>query len=81
MIHKFASSCSIMKALDGLTEYRYQLRLEHNHADMKWYAYYAGREQRNLHDKDIDWETASDTPDEAIVKLQKLIKRRGRYEL
>lgn len=60
--------------LDQLVEYRYQLRLEHNHSDMKWYAYYAGKELRNLFDKDTDRETASDTPQEAAQKLVELTK-------
>lgn len=67
--------------LDGLVEYRYQLRLEHNHSDMQWYAYFAGKEQRQLHDKDIDWETASKSPLEAVTKLIKLVKTKDRYEL
>ena len=67
--------------LDSLVEYRYQLRVEHNHGDMKWYAYYAGKEQRSLFDKDIDWQTGSDTPTQAVKQLKKLIKTEDRYSL
>jgi hypothetical protein len=62
-------------------EYRYQLRLEHNHGDMKWYAYYAGKENRQLHDKEIDWQTASDTPLEAVQRLIGLKEKLDRYSL
>lgn len=58
---------------DGLVEKHYQLRIEHNHGDMKWYAYYAGKEQRRLFEDDRDWETGSDTPTEAIIKLKELV--------
>lgn len=65
------------KVLDELVEKKYQLRLEHNHSDMKWYAYYAQRGQRSLFESDLyssgedDWETASDTPLEAAQALLK----------
>lgn len=55
---------------DQLVEKRYQLRVEHNHSTMKWYAYFAGKDQRGLFDDDDDWKTESDTPTEAIKKLQ-----------
>lgn len=48
----------------------YQLRVEHNHSDMKWYAYYAGRDQISLFDDTSHYETASDTPLGALEKLQ-----------
>lgn len=67
--------------LESLVEFRYQLRLEHNHSDMKWYAYYAGKEQRLLHDKEIDWQTASDTPYEAVKKLDAIVKTTDRFAL
>lgn len=63
------------KLLDDLVEAKYQLRLEHNHGDMKWYAYFAGRGGRKLFesdlysDGDLDWLTAGDTPLEAVIKL------------
>lgn len=59
--------------LKDLVEKKDQLRLEHNHSDMKWYAYYAGRERRQLHDDEIDWETSGDTPLEAVTKLSDLV--------
>jgi hypothetical protein len=64
---------SLDKLLDDLVEKKYQLRLEHNHSDMKWYAYYAGKAQRQLFDEDVDWETGSDTPLEAVTKLTELV--------
>lgn len=67
--------------LDNLVERRYQLRLEHNHGDMKWYAYYAGKNQRQLFDNDIDWETGSSTPHEAVDKLTKIVETKDRYTL
>lgn len=56
---------------DGLIERKYQLRVEHNHGDMKWYAYYSRREGKELFDEDEDWLTASETPTEALKKLKK----------
>lgn len=61
------------KLAHELIEKKYQLRIEHNHGDMKWYAYYAGREQRLLFDEEKDNYTASDTPTEALKKLQDLV--------
>lgn len=59
---------------DELIEKKYQLRIEHNHSDMKWYAYYAGKLcQKQLFDDDDDWVTGSDTPTEALMKLKELI--------
>jgi hypothetical protein len=58
-----------------LVEWRYQLRIEHNHADMKWYAYYAGKDQRRLFDRVIDRETAGDTPLEAVTALNDLVSK------
>lgn len=55
---------------DDLVERKYQLRIEHNHGDMKWYAYYAGKQRRQLFDDDADWNTASDTPTGALQKLK-----------
>jgi isocitrate dehydrogenase len=66
---------TIHNLLDNMVEKRYQLRLEHNHGDMKWYAYYAGKEQRQLFDKEIDWKTGSDTPLEALEKLRLLVQK------
>lgn len=74
-------SNTLDKHLDELVDYRYQLRLEHNHGDMRWYAYYAGKESRQLFDKDIDWQTGSDSPTEAITKLKELVKKEDRYSL
>lgn len=71
----------LQESLNNLIEYRYRLRVEHNHSDMKWYAYFAGKEQRLLFDKDIDWQTSSDTPSEAVTKLTELVKTKDRYEL
>ena len=56
--------------LEDLAEVNYQLRVEHNHSDMKWYAYYAGRDQISLFDDISHYETASDTPLGALEKLQ-----------
>lgn len=64
----------LTKCLDELVERHYQLRLEHNHGDMKWYAYYSTRYQRNLFDKEIDWRTGSDTPLGAVEELLKIVK-------
>lgn len=69
------------KLANELVEKRYQLRIEHNHSDMKWYAYYAGKYLRKLFDKDIDWYTASDTPTGALQNLSKLLKERDRFDL
>jgi len=55
-----------------LVENEYQLRVEHNHGTMKWYAYYGGKTNRDLFDNDEDWKTESDTPTEALRKLAKL---------
>lgn len=66
---------TLYNLLDTLVEKRYQLRLEHNHGDMKWYAYYAGKECRQLFDKEIDWETGGDTPNEALEKLHSLVSK------
>lgn len=61
-----------------LIEKKYRLRIEHNHSDMKWYAYYAQTGQRALFESDLyssgddDWKTASDTPTEALRKLKEL---------
>lgn len=66
------------KLADELIERKYQLRVEHNHSDMKWYAYYSRRGQRTLFENDLygsgedDWKTASDTPTEALAKLKEL---------
>ena len=62
------------KLADDLVEKHYQLRIEHNHSDMKWYAYYAGKSLRSLFDDDIDWEIGSDTPTEALVRLKERSK-------
>jgi hypothetical protein len=58
---------------DDLVERRYQLRIEHNHGDMKWYAYYSGKAGRQLFEEDKDWETMSDTPTEALKKLKEIL--------
>lgn len=66
------------KIADEMIERKYQLRIEHNHSDMKWYAYYAGSGQRSLFESDLygsgedDWKTTSDTPTEALRKLKEL---------
>jgi uncharacterized protein (DUF3820 family) len=67
--------------LDGLVEYKYQLRVEHNHSDMTWYAYYAGKGLRQLFDKDVDWYTASNTPSGAVSNLVKLVHEKDRDSL
>lgn len=65
---------------EQMVERKYQLRIEHNHTDMKWYAYYAQRGQRNLFESDPysngddDWKTAADTPTEALNNLRKVIE-------
>lgn len=56
--------------LEDLAEVNYQLRVEHNHSDMKWYAYYAGRDQISLFYDISHYGTASDTPLGALEKLQ-----------
>jgi hypothetical protein len=58
---------------EDLIEKKYQLRVEHNHGDMKWYAYYAGKGERCLFDYDGGWETGSDTPTDALLKLRELM--------
>jgi len=61
------------KLADELIEKHYQLRVEHNHGDMKWYAYYAGKGSTvNLFDEDYHTITASDTPTKALNKLSKI---------
>ena len=56
---------------DELVERQYQLRIEHNHGDMKWYAYYARKGSTvNLFDKDEHRSTMADTPTEALKKLK-----------
>lgn len=61
------------KLADDLIERQYQLRVEHNHSDMHWYAYYARRGgEKKLFDEDQDWETGSDTPTEALKKLKEI---------
>lgn len=66
------------KLADEMIERKYQLRIEHNHGDMKWYAYYARTSGRRLFESDLygsgeeDWKTAADTPTEALEKLKKL---------
>ncbi len=55
--------------MDKLEEQHYQLRLEHNHADMTWYAYFAGKELHNLFDNDDDWSIAGNTPLKALLRL------------
>lgn len=58
---------------DELVEKKYQLRIEHNHSDMKWYAYYARKGSTvNLFDEEEHTLTMSDTPTEALKKLGKL---------
>lgn len=59
---------------DSLAEKYYQLRIEHNHADMKWYAYYAGRTGRSLFDDKSDWDSCGDTPTEALQALSNITK-------
>jgi hypothetical protein len=62
------------KLADELAEKKYQLRVEHNHGDMKWYAYYAQKESTiNLFDKDEHRLTMADTPTEAIKNLKEAI--------
>lgn len=73
-VHCYIEDINFDKKADELVEKKYNLRITHNHGDMKWYAYYAGKDQRGLFDDDIDWQTASDTPTEALDKLSKLLK-------
>lgn len=68
---------NLKEVLDSLVERKYQLRLEHNHSDMKWYAYYAGKAGRKLFDDDADWQTGSDNPLDAALKLQALQELKG----
>jgi hypothetical protein len=59
------------KLADELVEKKYQLRIEHNHSDMKWYAYYSGKNSHiELFDEQDHTLTMSDTPTEAIQKLR-----------
>lgn len=64
------------KLADNLVERKYQLRIEHNHGDMKWYAYYARKgAEVNLFDEGYEEEhrqTMSDTPTEALKKLREI---------
>jgi hypothetical protein len=55
--------------LQKLEEKHYTLRVEHNHSDMYWYAYFAGREQRSLFDEDEDWNLGGETPIKALLRL------------
>lgn len=60
---------------DLLKEKRYQLRVEHNHRDMKWYAYFAGKGSAiQLFDEDWHWNMAGDNPTDAIAKLYEYAK-------
>lgn len=60
---------SIEYLLNELVERHYQLRLEFDHSTMAWYAYYAGKANCSLFDKDEHWDTSGDTPEMALVKL------------
>jgi hypothetical protein len=74
----------LMSEFDNLAqeviERKRQLRIEHNHMDMKWYAYYADRELMNLFDDDAHWLTMSDTPTEALRKLRDLMMGKNENE-
>lgn len=60
---------------ETLVEKRYQLRVEHNHKDMKWYAYYAGKNSYiELFDESYHSYTAADTPTEALKNLKEYTK-------
>ncbi len=59
----------------GLIEKRYNLRIEHNHGDMKWYAYYGGRNgETSLFDEDWHWKTAAESPTEALLRLKQVLQ-------
>lgn len=61
------------KLADELVEKKYQLRVEHNHGDMKWYAYYARKGSTvQLFDLDEHHYCFGDTPTEALKKLKEL---------
>lgn len=66
---------------EELIERKYQLRIEHNHGDMKWYAYYARKGATvRLFDEDAHWQTGSNTPTEALQKLKDTeLQIRSRY--
>lgn len=54
-----------------LVERKYQLRVEHNHGDMQWYAYYARKGATvNLFDEDEHRGTMASTPTEALRNLK-----------
>lgn len=65
--------------LEKLEEKHYQLRLEHNHSDMNWYAYFAGKNLRYLFDKDDDWDMGADTPLKALLKLAIALHEAGEF--
>lgn len=55
--------------LDKLADLHYNLRLEHNHSDMRWYVYYTGKDgTRKLFDHQEDWNVSGDTPVEALLR-------------
>jgi len=59
------------KLANELVEKHYQLRIEHNHSTMKWYAYYARKGATvDLFDDDRHWLTESETPTGALAKLK-----------
>jgi hypothetical protein len=57
--------------LKELIEKEYQLRLEHNHSDMRWYAYYARKGSTvQLFDLDEHYNCSGSTPTEAAQSLK-----------
>ena len=58
----------------ALYEVKRNLRVEHNHSDMRWYAYFAGRDERNI---EVGETINADTPEDACcLLLLKLIKEK-----
>ena len=70
LFQKMCNEVSFDRLAGELVEKKYQLRIEHNHGTMQWYAYYAGKDQRQLFDDDGDWDTAANTPTQALQALK-----------
>jgi len=70
LFEKMCNEVSFDRLADELVEKKYQLRVEHNHGTMQWFAYYAGKDQRRLFDDDGDWDTAASTPTQALQALK-----------
>ena len=60
-----------------LVEVKYQLRIEHNHGDIKWYAYYAGKGANltisDVFDIKMKFIACADTPSQALTILRNIV--------